>query len=339
MSGSTPVNEWHPGWGDLLLRVAKPGVSRRSFIRGAAAAAAGIAASPLVRFARGRADGVGPATPGVGVPDLASWPVHTGSKIKHVVVLCQENRSFDHYFGKFASAELGTTGNRPAVFDPATAYSGTNSQSYRPFHIEYFCDFDPDHGWDASHTKWNDSAMDGWVRGDGDEPFALGYYDAADHIYHVQLAQAFTMADHYFCSQIGPTLPNRLYLWTGTSGWGHLGLSSTGGLPFNNPSISSAPPVLSWPTMADTAGSSSAPQRSRAGCRRFSARTRSSRTRRRPRSDRRARSDHAGLESSGATTGKRANVAAVPSSASEVTKTRISCLSSATCRKLMADAR
>ena len=60
------------------------------------------------------------------------------------------------------------------------------------------------------------------------------------------------MADHYFCPQIGPTLPNRLYLWTGTSGWRHLTPSSTSdNLPFNNPSLTAPPPILSWPTMAD----------------------------------------------------------------------------------------
>ena len=51
---------------------------------------------------------------------------------------------------------------------------------------------------------------------------ALGYFLPEDHIYHLQLAQAFEIADHNFCSMIGPTLPNRLYLWSGTSGWNYL---------------------------------------------------------------------------------------------------------------------
>jgi phospholipase C len=243
------LEDRHPAWWDLARAVRRAAVSRRQFLRGAGALAAGLAAAPLVRRA-GAAPSVGPATPGLGLPDLARWP--SANRIKHVVVLCQENRSFDHYFGKFAAAELGTTGNRPEVFDPTTTYAASTGTKYRPFHLEYFCDFDPDHSWEGSHEKWNGGAMDGWVRAEGDRPFALGYYDAADHIYHVRLAQTFAVADHYFCSQIGPTLPNRLYLWTGTSGWRHLPLEGPDqGLPFNNPSFTGAPPTLSWPTMAD----------------------------------------------------------------------------------------
>ncbi|MBV8538523.1 MAG: hypothetical protein JO128_23190, partial [Alphaproteobacteria bacterium] len=95
-------------------------------------------------------------------------------------------------------------------------------------------------------------AMDGWVKAEDGQTTAIGYFLASDHIYHVQLAHAFTLADHYFCAQIGPTLPNRLYLWTGTSGWDSLKPTATANnLPYNNPSLTAPPPVLTWPTMAD----------------------------------------------------------------------------------------
>jgi len=247
MAKNTP--EVHPGWNELIRRVARQGVSRRQFLGGVAGAAGTMALAPLFRGSVARAS-LGPVTPGLSLPDQAAWP-HT-NPIKHVVILCQENRSFDHYFGKFGAAELGTTNNRPDVFDPLVAYANSSGTQYRPFHIESFCDFDPDHGWDLSHAKWNGGAMDGWVKGEVDEqPLAIGYFDAADHIYHLQLAQAFTMADHYFCSQISQTLPNRLYLWTGTSGWEFLSPADTSGLPYNNPSVTEVPPTLDWPTMAD----------------------------------------------------------------------------------------
>src|SRR6202012_1833227 len=80
----------------------------------------------------------------------------------------------------------------------------------------------------------------------------IGYFEPADHIYHVKLAKAFSIADHYFCAQIGPTLPNRLNLWTGTSVWDYLTpIATSSGLPFNNPSLTAPPPILTWPTMAD----------------------------------------------------------------------------------------
>ena len=94
--------------------------------------------------------------------------------------------------------------------------------------------------------------MDGWVTAEDGSTRAIGYFDAADHIYHVQLANAFTLADHNFCAQIGPTLPNRLYLWSGTSGWDYLKPTTpTNSLPFNNPSLTAIPPTLTWPTMPD----------------------------------------------------------------------------------------
>jgi hypothetical protein len=43
-----------------------------------------------------------------------------------------------------------------------------------------------------------------------------------------------------------------LYLWSGTSGWDYLTPSDIGrALPYNNPSLTAPPPVLTWPTMAD----------------------------------------------------------------------------------------
>ena len=94
--------------------------------------------------------------------------------------------------------------------------------------------------------------MDGWVTAENGQMTAIGYFLQPDHIYHVQLAQAFTLADHYFCSHIGPTLPNRLYLWTGTSGWESLKPGATANsLPYNNPALTAPPPLLTWPTMAD----------------------------------------------------------------------------------------
>jgi phospholipase C len=230
------------------------GLSRRQLLGAGAAAASAIALSPLFggSGARAKVAPVLPA-PGLSLPDqlLATWP--STNKIKHVVVLCQENRSFDHYFGKFAAAELGSPGNRPEVFDPSVAYSDGNGKNYEPFHIDTFCDFDPDHGWERSQLKYNGGAMDGWITGEvGNQPLAIGYYDVGDHLYHVELAQAFSIADHYFCSEIGPTLPNRLYLWSGTSGFGLLSPADRSSLPYNNPGLTSPPLFqLGWQTMAD----------------------------------------------------------------------------------------
>jgi len=230
----------HPGWHRLSQLLRKNVLSRRRFLP-AAAAAAGTALWPSLLL--------GGAASARSLPDQASWL--SNNKIKHVVILCQENRSFDHYFGSFAYA-FGKPGGRAVGFHPTLSYKDGTGQLLHPAHLTQYCNEDPDHSWEGSHAKWNHGAMDGWVTAEGGSPRAIGYYIAADHIFHVDLAKAFTLADHNFCAQIGPTLPNRLYLWSGTSGWGYLKPTTTANsLPFNNPSLTAPPPVLSWPTMAD----------------------------------------------------------------------------------------
>ncbi len=239
--------EIHPGWTDLIQRLRRGKLTRREFLPGAAGLAGGLALWPLL----------GPTLAGsagaqtiIGGADRANWP--SNNKIKHVVILCQENRSFDHYFGAFAST-FGRAGNTALGFTPSRlTYKDSTGNASHPYHLTQFCNADPDHSWEGSHAKWNGGAMDGWVTAEDGQTTAIGYFLASDHIYHVQLAHAFTLADHYFCAQVGPTLPNRLYLWTGTSGWDFLKPAATANnLPYNNPSLTAPPPVLTWPTMAD----------------------------------------------------------------------------------------
>jgi phospholipase C len=243
MHTKAALEKIHPAWLELIHKTHPRTASRRQFLSSAAATAGGLALWSLLP---GRTAGQSAA----GLPDLAWWP--SNNKIKHVVILCQENRSFDHYFGAFASM-LGSGANTALGFQPSElTYYSSSGTAYQPYHLTEFCNQDPDHSWEGSHTKWDSGAMDGWIVDEDGLPTAIGYFLPSDHIYHVQLAQAFTIADHYFCSEIGPTLPNRLYLWTGTSGWDYLTpTQTTDSLPYNNPSLTALPPVLSWQTMPD----------------------------------------------------------------------------------------
>ena len=229
----------HPGWQQLSDLLRRSVLTRRQlFPRAAAFAGTAALAGPLIGAYPQRA------------ADRARWP--SKNKIKHVVILCQENRSFDHYFGSFA-AKLGSGGVAGTGFVPHDlTYYDSAGQPHHPYHEQQFCDTDPDHSWDGSHAKWNNGAMDGWVTAEKDQTIAIRFFREKDHIYHVKLAQAFSLADHNFCAQIGPTLPNRLYLWSGTSGWNYLKPTTTAdSLPYNNPSLTAPPPTLTWPTMAD----------------------------------------------------------------------------------------
>jgi phospholipase C len=244
MAPSKPLrpDSIHSGWFDLAHKISRHPLSRRQFIARAMSAAGGLALAQLLPPMK-------VAAQSVGAPDQANWP--STNKIKHIVILCQENRSFDHYFGSFASM-FGSGGDKALGFTPAQlTYANASGEKFHPYHLTHYCDQDPDHSWDGSHLKWDSGKMDGWVTDEAGSTDAIGYFEPSDHIYHVQLAQAFSLADHYFCSEIGPTLPNRLYLWTGTSGWDYLTPTDDSSLPYNNPSLTAPPLVLTWPTMAD----------------------------------------------------------------------------------------
>src|ERR1700689_162863 len=183
--------DMHPGWRELIARVQRQRTtSRRQFLTSSAGALAVLSCLPA---GCGGGGSSGSGSGSSGQPDQADWP--SNNPIKHVVVLCQENRSFDHYFGAFADS-FGSGTNTALGFTPsALTYRNSAGTIYHPYHAVQFCEEDPDHTWGGSHNKWNLGAMDGWITDENGLTGSIGYIEAADHIYHVQLAQAFTLAD------------------------------------------------------------------------------------------------------------------------------------------------
>ncbi|HEY1986345.1 MAG TPA: alkaline phosphatase family protein [Terracidiphilus sp.] len=141
--------------------------------------------------------------------------------IEHVVILMQENRSFDHYFGSYRGVR-GFADPSPAFQQP---YPGNTSNApagvLLPFHMDTTktnsaCTHDITHDWVPMHQSWNNGAMDGFVTSRlainaNDAVLTMGYYTRADLPYYYAVADAFTLCDNYCCSVIGPTDPNRLY--------------------------------------------------------------------------------------------------------------------------------
>jgi len=86
-----------------------------------------------------------------------------------------------------------------------------------------------DHSWSGTHAAWNEGQYDMWPATKG--PMAMSYMTREDIPYHYALADAFTVGDSYHCSIMGPTNPNRCYLWTGCIGnVNYLGSGGTDGL-------------------------------------------------------------------------------------------------------------
>jgi phospholipase C len=141
--------------------------------------------------------------------------------IEHVVILIQENRSFDHYFGSYRAVR-GFSDPSPAFQQPDPSNT-TNSPTglLFPFHLDTSktnaaCTHDITHAWLPQHQSWNDGAMDGFVSSrllinTNDAILTMGYYTRADLPLYYAVADAFTICDNYFCSVIGPSDPNRLY--------------------------------------------------------------------------------------------------------------------------------
>jgi phospholipase C len=190
----------------------------------------------------------------------------TLSDIEHIVILIQENRSFDHYFGSYRGvAGFGdrnvlplNDGSGLSIFAQPGYPGGYKGNHLYPFHVDSNsngeCTNDIDHSWGPQHTYWHGGKLDGFVTGhlqaDGpaNGPLAMGYYTRKDLDFYYALADAFTICDHYHCSVIGPTDPNRLYAM---SAW--LDPAGTQGGPILSTSESRVERFgkLSWTTMPE----------------------------------------------------------------------------------------
>ena len=135
--------------------------------------------------------------------------------VKKIIVLCMENRSFDHYLGsrKFLEGRAvnGLTGTESNPAPSGAPVSVFNLQSYTPA--------DPPHEWLDAHAQWDSGKNDGFVRADAGptQDQVMGYYRRQQLPTTYALADAFTTCDAYFASVMGPTWPNRFYLHGATS--------------------------------------------------------------------------------------------------------------------------
>jgi phospholipase C len=188
--------------------------TRRELLKLTGATAASSLATALISSC---GSGAGAGTPGGG-PGLSTCAKL--SEIEHVIILIQENRSFDHYFGGYRGvrgfSDQSMAFQQP---DPANTTDPPIGTLF-PFHLDITtnaaCTHDITHDWVPQHQSWNNGAMNGFVTSrlpinSNDAVLAMGYYNRADLPFFYAVADAFTICDNYFCSVMGPTDPNRLY--------------------------------------------------------------------------------------------------------------------------------
>ena len=192
--------------------------SRRDFLKkasmlaGAAGFAAGVPESIQKAFA------------------IAPAPGTTWANAEHVVILMQENRSFDHSFGTLQ----GVRGfNDPRAIRQANGNSvflqtDLTGATYTPWRLDIK---DTKITWMGSIPHSRDSQVDAWNHGHHNTwidskkshnanyssvPITMGHYTREDLPFYYALADAFTVCDQHYCGAMTSTTPNRSLLWTGT---------------------------------------------------------------------------------------------------------------------------
>ena len=170
------------------------GLSRRRMLQAAAGAGA-LAAAGL-----GRAPRAAAATPGAAGSAAPAGRTGTIKDLKHIVVMMQENRSFDHYFGTLALPGAAGFGDKQAVLfqnGQTIFYQPDAARTDGGYLLPYRLDT----------TKFN---------GQGVTP-TMGYFEREDIPWQQALASAYTVGDHYHCSLLTSTSPNRIMMWAGTN--------------------------------------------------------------------------------------------------------------------------
>ena len=149
------------------------------------------------------------------------------SNIKHIFFMLQENRSFDNYFGKMGEyrAQRGFTNPFDGIPANVSAPTYSGSRTVAPFHFQTVCHENLSPGWNESHYDLHGGKMDYFMKTTGsvkstidpEGTRAMGYYDWTDLPYYYELAFQFGTSDRFFAPMLGPTIPNRMYMFTGTS--------------------------------------------------------------------------------------------------------------------------
>ena len=192
--------------------------TRRDFLKKALLMASGGGGAAAFTAALDKALGIDPA------------PGSTYRDAEHVVILMQENRSFDHLFGSLQGVRGFSDPRAITLPDglPVWCQSNAAGETYVPFPLDLqgtkatWMSCLP-HSWadqaaarhEGRHDRWL-SAKPSGVKEYAAMPLTLGYCERRDLPFHYAFADAFTVCDQAFCSSLTGTTANRLYLWSGT---------------------------------------------------------------------------------------------------------------------------
>ena len=165
----------------------------------------------------------------------AAWPdpilralsvpaaVRTGTigDVAHVVILMQENRSFDHYFGTLRGVRgFGDRHPIPVAGGRTVWQQSDGTRDVPPYHLDtettsaLRVPVTP-HAFADAQAAWDQGRFGSWPK--FKTPFSMGYYTRHDIPFQFALAEAFTICDAYYCSITTGTDPNRIVFWSGSN--------------------------------------------------------------------------------------------------------------------------
>lgn len=156
-------------------------------------------------------------------PLLGNKATGTINDVQHIVIFTQENRSFDHYFGTLRGVRGFNDRTAITLPDGAPVWKQPTTTGYMlPFHIDTMttsatCTRAPSMSYLTDIAMWNKGLCDAWnrVRPPG---LGMSYFSRNDLPFYYALADAFTICDQYHGSTFTQTNPNRLHLFSGSSG-------------------------------------------------------------------------------------------------------------------------
>jgi len=139
---------------------------------------------------------------------------------EHIVLLMQENRSFDHIFGSMKGVRgfNDPRAKRLPSGDKVWIQRDKDGKAFPPFHIDIqktkvTWQGGLAHSWKDQSLARNDGKYDQWIP--QKSAMTMGHYQREDVPFYYAMADAFTLCDHNFCSSLTGTTPNRLFFWTG----------------------------------------------------------------------------------------------------------------------------
>jgi phospholipase C len=152
--------------------------------------------------------------------------------LKHIFIYMNENRSFDNIFGMLGQyrQSKGLSADVDGL-DVNQVFTTVSGAKVKPFHMQTTCMEVTSPGWNESHFyahRKSDGTfgMDNWMMAQSDSQHStvdpqysrsMGYMNQTDLPYYYELATQFATSDRWFSSTMAPTIPNRMYLFTGTS--------------------------------------------------------------------------------------------------------------------------